>query len=255
MTTPATTPLTYNGYVTQVATLGVVEITTAGGVVVGNDDWFNLIIPQMLNYAELRIQRDVDLLALQTSNASYALTSGSNQLSISTNDFVTLQTITINGTPLTPVGKEWLQTVYPTGFSTTGTPQYFAMLGGDAATAGNTSILVRFGPPPDSAYALTIFGSVRMPTLYQYANATDAGTQTTFISTWLPDLLVMASMIYLSAYQRNFGRIADDPQMAVTYESQYGTLLRGAQVEEARKRFAASGWSSMPTSPAATQGR
>ena len=32
-------------------------------------------------------------------------------------------------------------------------------------------------------------------------------------------------MIYVSAYQRDFGRQSDDPQMALSYESQYQALL------------------------------
>ena len=62
-------------------------------------------------------------------------------------------------------------------------------------------------------------------------------------------------MIYVSAYQRNFGRANDDPQMAVTYESQYQALLQGASVEEARKKFEASGWSSQSPAPVASPSR
>jgi hypothetical protein len=65
----------------------------------------------------------------------------------------------------------------------------------------------------------------------------------------------MASMIYISAYQRNFGKANDDPQMAVTYESQYQTLLRSAMMEENRKKFEAAAWSSQSPSTAATPTR
>ena len=65
----------------------------------------------------------------------------------------------------------------------------------------------------------------------------------------------MASMIYITGYQRNFGKIADDPAMAVTYEQQYQTLLKGALVEEVRKKYEASAWSSQSPSPAATPTR
>jgi hypothetical protein len=65
----------------------------------------------------------------------------------------------------------------------------------------------------------------------------------------------MASMIYMSAYQRNFGRISDDPQMAQTYESQYQALLKGATMEEFRKKFQASAWSSLTPSPVASPTR
>jgi hypothetical protein len=65
----------------------------------------------------------------------------------------------------------------------------------------------------------------------------------------------MASMIYISAYQRNFGRANDDPQMAITYESQYQALLKSALTEENRKKFEAAAWSSQSPSTTATPTR
>ena len=129
--------------------------------------------------------------------------------------------------------------------STVAPPIYFAMYGGDASTGGDTYNNVIFGPYPDNNYTVTITGTSRVPTLYQYANSSQAGTNSTFISTYLPDLLIMASMVYISAYQRNFGRMSDDPAMAQSYEGQYQSLLKMATVEEFRKKFAASAWSSL----------
>ena len=258
MSTPNTTPLTYNAYVTQIGTMAIVNTMTSSGVVVGVDAAFNNMIPQMLNYAELRIQRDLDL--LQSVNAkTYTLSYGVNQLQISVNDFVTLQTIEITGNdglsyPLTPVSKELIQNVYGIS-STVAPPIYFAMYGGDGASGGNVYTNIIFGPYPDNNYSVLITGTSRLPTLYQYANATQANTNTTFISTYLPDLLIMASMIYISAYQRNFGRQSDDPAMAQSYESQYQMLLKSAGVEEFRKKFAASAWTSLSPPVAATPNR
>jgi hypothetical protein len=65
----------------------------------------------------------------------------------------------------------------------------------------------------------------------------------------------MASMVFISAYQRNFSASADDPNMAINYEKTYQTLLKGAMGEELRKRFRASAWSSEAPSPAATSVR
>jgi hypothetical protein len=65
----------------------------------------------------------------------------------------------------------------------------------------------------------------------------------------------MASMIYISAYQRNFGRQSDDPQMAQSYESQYGMLLKSAMVEEARKKYEGAAWSSQAPAPVASPTR
>lgn len=254
MTSPATNVLNYNGYVTQIAQMAVVNVSTVSSVVRGDAN-FEAIIPQMLNYAELRIERDTDLQNLLTTR-SYTLTANNNLFQVPTNDFVTVQTITpdVTGAPLLPVSKEFLQNVYGPG-STTAIPTYFAMYGGDLATAGLTSVNVTVGPIPDQNYAVTVAGTIRMPTLYSYATTQDAATGTTFISTWLPDLLIQASMIYIAQYQRNFLPTSNDPQMPGSYEVQYQTLLKGALVEEARKRFAAPAWASMSPTTIATPGR
>jgi hypothetical protein len=49
--------------------------------------------------------------------------------------------------------------------------------------------------------------------------------------------------------------MSDDPAMAQSYEAQYQTLLKGAVVEEARKKFESSGWTSQSPSPVATPSR
>lgn len=97
----------------------------------------------------------------------------------------------------------------------------------------------------------SISGTVSASVIGVVAN----GNSVTFISQYLPDLLVMASMVYISAYQRNFGKESDDPQMAQSYEGQYQTLLKSATVEEARKKFDAAGWSSQSPATVATPTR
>ena len=251
MSTPATNPLTYNSYVTAVGTMAVIASPAT-------DPNLTALMPQMLNYAELRIQRDLDLLPLQTDNSGYSLTAGNNVLSLSVNDFVAVQNIAVlSGTKritLTPVAKEYLQAVFDDS-TFTAQPQYFAPYGGDAATGGDTSLNFLIGPAPDQNYQLLVTGTTRAPSLFKYANTILAPTATTFISASLPDLLLMASMVFISAYQRNFSASADDPQMAVNYEKSYQTLLKGAMGEELRKRFRASAWSSEAPSPAATSAR
>ena len=257
MTAPQTTPLTYNGYVTQIATMAVLNTQTVSGVVEGVDSAFNAIIPQMLNYAELRIQRDLDLLPSQ-SERTYSLTDGNNSLQIDVEDFVTIQTFVINHEgilyPLLPATKDFLQNVYGSS-GTTAMPKYYAMYGGDLATGGNNFNNFIVGPYPDDNYIVNVTGTVRLPTLYQNATQALADTGTTFISTYLPDLLVQASMIYIAQYQRNFGAASNDPAMGPTYEAQYQNLLRGAGIEEARKKFTSSAWSSMSPAVAASPTR
>lgn len=232
--------LTYSTYVQQISTMAVVSST---------DPNFTIILPSMIDYAELRIQRDLDFLSTQISNSSFTFTVNNNLLTIPTSSFISLQTFEVtdgNGvsTALLPVTKEYIQNVYGTG-STSGVPQYFAVYGGDAATTGLTSQNILVGPKPNYAYQLRLTGTIRSAPL-------SSTNTSTFISTYLPDLFIMASMIYISAYQRNFGRLNDDPQMAQTYESQYQALKASALIEENRKKFEAAAWTSYSPAPAAT---
>lgn len=235
--------LTYSTYVEQIATMSAINQTDVN---------FLTIVPSMIDYAELRMQRDLDFLSTQISNSSYSLSLGSNSLTILTSSFVSLQTFEVidgsgNSTPLLPIGKEYIQNVYGSG-STTGLPKYFAVYGGDSATTGKTSQNIIIGPGANSTYTVRLTGTVRSEPL-------SASNTTTFISVYLPDLFIMASMIYISAYQRNFGRQSDDPQMAQSYESQYQALKASALVEENRKKFEAAAWTAYSPSPVASPTR
>lgn len=242
-----TNALTFNEFVTQLSILTVINTTTVNGIVQATPDaaWFNEFLPSVLAYSENRIQRDLDLLSLLTSK-TYALTTGSNLLAIPVADFVTIQTIgvIVNGAlnPLLPVSKEYIQAVWgdPTAL---GQPLNFAMYGGDASTYGNTSMMLLFGPYPDQNYPVAAMGTVRAASLYT-TDQTAAGSATTFISTWLPDLLIQAAMIMVSEYQRDYTATGSDPNAPGTFENQYQTLLKGAIVEEARRRWQAPAWSS-----------
>jgi hypothetical protein len=235
-----TTGLTYSTYVSQIATMAVINSYD----LTDPTDPFTIILPQMINYAELRMQRDIDFLNTVNSQ-TYMGSGGSNTISLgSSYPFVTVQNIAVADPTsgftlqLMPTTKEWMYNVYPIG-SSQALPQYFAPFDDN---------LFLLGPIPDQAYTFTVTGTSRFTPL-------SATNPTTFISTYLPDVFIMASMIYISAYQRNFGKAVDDPAMAVTYESQYQALLKGAITEEFRKKFEASAWSSMSPPIVATPTR
>ena len=238
-----TTGLSYASYVQQLATLAVVPTT---------DTNFQIILPQTISYAELRMQRDLDFLSTQIyDNTSFTTTQNQNILSIPTAAFITLQTIqvTANGVtyPLSPVAKEYIQNVFNSTASA-GVPSVFAVYGGDSATTGNTSQNILFGPYPNAAYPLTFTGTI-------HASSLSASNPTTFISTYLPDLFIAASMVYVGGYQRNFSTTGADPQMPINWEQQYQTLLKGATVEEYRKKFQSDAWGPQSPSPIATPPR
>ena len=245
-----TTGLSYDGsvagtssYTTQIATMAVVAQT---------DPAYVTILPQMITYAENRIYRDLDFLFTSIATTAYGLTTGSRDIVVPSGTFVVPEQINLivpagitdpnQGTrvPLTPTTKEFLDAVYGSGLSANrGQPKYFVPF-------DDYHFLV--GPYPDANYSCEIVGTYRPESL-------SASNKTTFISLYLPDLFIMASMVYVSAYQRNFGRANDDPQMAITYESQYQTLLKTADLEENRKKFEAAAWSSQEPSISATPTR
>jgi hypothetical protein len=243
--------------------MAVVTTVETAGVWAGLDAAFNTIVPQMLNYSELRISRDLDLLASQTSNTTYVLTAGVGVLKIPIDDFLTLQTFeitqmsgssTVNATPLLPVSKEFIQNCYG-GLTSSGAPQYYAMIGDDFGDGADTFNKVLLGPTPNFAYTVRVTGTIRTPSLFKYATTGVADTSYTYISAYYPDMLIMASMIYISAFQRNFGPASDTPESGMTYEKQYQALRLGAIAEENRKKLQGSAWSAYSTPTSATPTR
>jgi len=255
-----TTGLTYSQYVTQIATMAVVAET---------DPAFVTILPSMITYAENRMYRDINFMFTSTSlhGLSFVLTPGNRNLSFNINlalnsdaaegTFVVSDQINLlvgyNGdaadttnpdlcerVPLLPTTKEFLDAVYGSSLQENwGKPQYFVPF---------NETLFFVGPVPDQAYPVEVVGTYR-------PNSLSATNPTTFISLYLPDVFIMASMIYISAYQRNWGRQSDDPQMGLSYENQYQVLLKSALVEEARKQFESAGWSSQGPATIATPSR
>lgn len=247
------TGLNYSQYVTQIAEMAVVDPLDVN---------FQAILPAMIDYAELRIYRDLDLMNTSTAfhgpgikldagnrNLSFPMTLPDGSGTIVVTEQLNLilpagQTDPDGGTAervtLLPTTKEFLDAVYGSNASANrAQPIYFAPFNEN---------LFFVGPVPDTTYYVEVVGTYR-------PNAMSSSNPTTFISLYLPDLLIMASMVYISAYQRNFGRQSDDPQMAQSYESQYQTLLKSASLEEMRKKFEAAAWSSQSPAPAATPTR
>lgn len=249
-----TTGLTYLTYKTQIATMAVVAEDDAN---------FNAILPQMITYAENRICRDLDFLFTSVSNTNFSINAGSRTITVPVANFYPseggtlvvseqINLLTPAGStnpdtstrvPLLPTTKEFLDAVYGDS-SSRGQPKYFCPFGD-----GESDYTFLVGPFADVTYTVEIVGTYRPASL-------SATNSTTFISNNLPDLMIMASMIYIAAFQRNFSSaMGNDPQMPVTYETQYQTLLKAAISEENRKKFEAAAWSSQSASTTATPTR
>lgn len=234
--------LTYASYIVALSELLVIDPT---------NDSFLAILPDCIDQAEQRLYRELNLLATVVRDSTQALTPNSRDFSLPTSQgvFVVTNAINVitpagaqpaNGTrnPLTPVSLNFLDAAYPSAI-VTGLPTYFAMV---------TQTAVVVGPFPGDAYVVEVIGTQRPLPM-------SADNPQTLLSTYLPDLFLSASMVFMSAYQKNFGSQSDNPQTAMSWEKNYQTLFASADQEEFRKRFMGSAWSSMTQGPAAQPAR
>lgn len=235
------TALTYSTYLSTLSTLLVVSSADAD---------FQTVLPSIINDAELRIYRDLDLLNTSTRSTT-TLTAGNRNLTLPSyngtvvvcdelNVITPVSTQPDSGTrnQLVPASDEMLNALWPSVTGST-VPQYWAMVNQD------TIIL---GPWPDAAYTVEVVHTIR-------PNALSSTNTTTLLSVYFPDLLIAASMVFGAGYQKNFGAAVDDPKAAITWEGHYQTLLQSAQVEEARKSFTSQGWSDKQPAPLVTPPR
>lgn len=228
--------LTYPTYLTQLALLAQFPET---------DPNFLSNLPSCIDYATDRITRELNLLNTQTANSSLALTTGTRLLSMASlspvvNVLMDVNVITPFGTTnpdlgtrnqLTIQSRAFLNAVYgtsPAQGGITGVPQYFAM-------ATDQTILV--GPYPDHAYRVELIATVRPVPISETAPAN-------WISTYLPDLFLAASMVQMAGFMKSYGAQSDDPKLAISWENQYVTLRDSAGVEDAMRKYFSSGWTS-----------
>lgn len=217
-------------------------------VVEQTDPNFLIALPAAINDAQERICRDVDFLGAVVTST---ITLTANDRNINWSDtFYVVQSLNVitpasvtnpelgTRNPVLPASKEFLDFTYP---SVTGAnvPQYL----GRVTQAGGV-----LGPWPDAAYTVEVTGTQRPATLAP-------GTQTNFISNYLPDLLFNACMIWLAGWQQNFSAAGDNPAQAVNWNSHYKTALQSAMVETARMKFTSEGWSDKQPAPLATPPR
>jgi len=233
--------INYDSYVAQISNLMVTSTA---------DPNFNTMLPGMIDYAEQRIYRELDLQNTRVSDTTVTLSSGYNFVTLPTDQYILVVeqfnvlspvgSLSSNGTrnPLMPVTKEYIDFAWPTS-TATGVPIYYAPL---------NDTTFKIGPAPDQAYPLEVVGTVRPTPL-------SSGNSSTWLTQHLPDLFIAASMVFAAGYMRNYGAQADDPQMPGSWESQYRTLFASANAEELRKRFQSQGWTNQTPNPIATPPR
>ena len=237
--------MNYTEYVTALASLMVVQPTSPD---------FVAILPSIISYADNRIWRELDLLAAvaQGYDPNWYVDSSDNEFTFHSQDWITLNSVGIFTPPgtsihsggtlvnLTPVSIDYLNMAWGSLLSQ-GVPQVFARI-------TDTKLIV--GPTPDAKYFLYFIGTKRVDTF----NTNDRNS-TTYLSLYLPDLYLAASMVFASGYQKNFGSQADDPKMSASWEQQYQTLKDSAAVEDFKKRYQSNAWGPMKVPTIATPPR
>lgn len=206
---------------------------------------FSLVVPPMIEYAEQRMYRELDLLATRVSTTQIA-DANTRTITLSTasgnflvveqvNVFTTPNVTTGTRVPVTATSREVIDAVYGSsvGLSVTPYPLFYSRI-------DNTQLLI--GPTAYStAYYLEVIGTQR-PTALSSANSS------TVLTTLIPDAFLACSMIYLA-------QKSSDPISVQKWESEYNKLIQSAQVEELRKKYQSQGWTSNLPSPIATPPR
>lgn len=216
-----------------------------------NDPDFVGILPSIIDYAEQRIYRELDLLSTIVRDSTGSLTANSRDFTLPSGQgrFVTTQGFnvytpagtTTTRNQLTPQTRDYIDAAWPneTATSIATVPDSVAMI---------TDQTVIVGPPPGDNFKIEVIGTIRPAPL-------SASNPNTFLTDYLPDLFLAGSMVFGSGYQKNFGSQADDPKMAQSWETQYQALKASAMVEELRKKWQSVAWSSQSPSSVATPTR
>lgn len=238
--------LNYSTFVSEIATITAIT----SDVLVNGDMNFSGIMAGLIDYAEGRLYRDLDLPVMTVFDTSVSCSSGVRSVNLSTAQgeplvLDSLNLLTSAGAtssiatriPLVPASKAVLDAVYPSGATAnTGQPEFFTR-------TGNLQILL--GPVPDLPYGTEAYFTVR-PTALSATNS----------STWLTqnysELMIAAGMVFAAGYMRDFGAQSDNSQMAQSWETQYNTLLKGAGTDVSRMNFQGPGWTSQNVTPLAT---
>lgn len=230
--------LDYSSWVTQLANLMVTS---------SNNTEFQTFLPGCIDYAEQRIYRELDLLETQVTDTSAATLANNRIFTLPTTQgrFVVVDQvnmITPAGSPVSsgtrvpcyPVARDYIDAVYPSAVTNTGTPINWAMY---------SQNVVVLGPSPDASYSVEVIGTIRPTPL-------SSNNPNTMLTDYLPDLFMAASMVFATGYQRDFGGQADNPQQSASWEAQYQTLFKSASAEEMRKKYQGQAWGSQSDTPA-----
>lgn len=210
------------------------------------------ISPYIIIETENRIYRELDMMVANVRDGSASTTAGLRNFNLPTTIGTFLIVDDVNvilpagvapeaGTRqrLTPVSLSYLDYAWSSSIGS-GPPQQWAYISQNTYLGGaQAQAQIAFGPWPDNAYRVEVIGKIQPAPM----SATNLNT---YLTDNLFDLLLAASIVAGTAWQQNFGAAGavDNAAMAVNWEAQYQKLKGSAEEWEARKKHAASSWTS-----------
>lgn len=222
--------INYASYTQQIANLLVFTST---------ETVFQTMLPGMIDYAEQRLYRELDLLATRVTDNSASTTVGGGTLALPTTigTFLVVEQVNIvtatTRVPLVYTSLDFVDLVSQPSATYLGVPEFYTMR--DNAT-------IQFSPTPDAVYSVSIRGTQRPTPL-------SSGNSSTILTQMLPDCMIAASMVFGTGFQRDFGAQTDNPQSPIAWESQYSKLMQSANVEELRKKYQSQAWTNQIPNP------
>jgi len=220
-------------------------------VIPADDPNYLQFIPNVIDDAEQRIYRELDILNTVVRDTGGTLTANSRNFTLpqTSGRFVVTNNINVftpvgtqtNRKQLVPVTRDFLDAIWgnEAASSSPSVPDYYAMI---------TDQTIIVGPPPDANYTMEVVGTIRPTPL-------SASNTTTYLTLYLPDLFLAESLIFGYGYLKDFGAQTDDPQGSASWSKHYQDLWVSANTEEQRKRYASQAWTSMQPAPLATPPR
>lgn len=210
---------------------------------------FEQLYPRAISYAESRICAEIPLLANRVADSSSTVTGGSRVFNLNSmnNTMIVVERVALitpgAGTlPQNGMRNQYIKTTldyidmfWPTEAAAmrpdlaTNVGRYWAYITLNTTTP-TTFSEIAIAPTPDVNYTIEVTGLVQPLAL-------SVGNAQTYLSTFYPDLLTAACMVFLEgALMRNFGAQADDSPQALSWEKIYRGLKDACEFEEMRRR-------------------
>ena len=213
---------------------------------------FTTYLPTIIGNSEARCYREVCPLATRSALANGNATAGQRTILMSA---FNPQIIVLEGLALiSPLGyppaqgERWQYRETSLDFIDSIWPKEATAMAPSAAWpecywAMRDSMSIVLAPTPDLDYLAEATGTIR-PTPLSAANVM------TYLSLYYPDVFLKACMVETCGFQRDYSAQADDPKVAMSWESAYQIAKVSAIEEEKRRRGVFPGSGPLPATAA-----